>query len=228
MTFKSRVVPKIALALAASLFVPFAWAQAPDKPESAAIAKFSAAEQAMYKFSETGNSAMRSIRGARLAIFNGEPIAAIKLMESAKALIEQAQKGAPTFDTTSKVVVGGAVLGTSSDKSEITSVPVDGQVVLADDFVPTPEKQAHIDKANEHIKKGDTAKAIEELLLGEIDVTFNQSWMPMAASIKHIDQAIKLAAQDKYYESSLSLKAIEDSVTVNSIHLHDLPQHSGK
>ena len=228
MTVKSRVVPQIALVLAASLFASFAWAQAPDKPESAPIATFTAAEQAMYKFSETGNSAMRSIRGARLAIFNGEPLAAVKLMQSAKALIEQAQKGAPTFDTTSKVVVGGNVLGTSSDKSEIGSVPVDLQVVLADDFTPTPEKQGHIDKANEHFKKGETAKAIEQLILGEIDVTFNQSWLPMAASIKHLERAIKQADQDKYYESSLSLKAIEDSVTVSSVHLHDLPKYSGK
>ena len=176
----------------------------------------------------TGNAAMRSIRGARFAIFNGEPIAALKLMEAAKGYIEQAESGAPTFDTTLKVVVGGSVVGTSSDKGEIRSVPIDGQVVLADDFVSAPEKQAHINKANEYLKNGNNSKAIEELVLGDIDVTFNQSWMPMAPATKHLNQAIKLAGEDKYYESSLSLKAIEDSVTVGSVHLHDMPRHPGK
>ena len=228
MTFRNREVPMIALALVASLFVSFAWAQSLDKPQSQAAAKVNAAEQALYTFSDAGNSAMRSIRGARLAIFNGEPIAAVKMMETAKTLIEQAEQGAPTFDTTLKMVVDGNVVGTRSYVGDIKSVPIDGQVVLADDFVSTPAKQAHIDKANEYIKKGEHAKAIEELRLGEIDVTFNQSWMPMASSIKHLDQAIKLANQDKYYESSLTLKAIEDSVIVNSVHLRDLPQPPGK
>ena len=228
MTFRNREVPMIALALVASLFVSFAWAQSLDKPQSQAAAKVNAAEQALYTFSDAGNSAMRSIRGARLAIFNGEPIAAVKMMETAKTLIEQAEQGAPTFDTTLKMVVDGNVVGTRSYVGDIKSVPIDGQVVLADDFVSTPAKQAHIDKANEYIKKGEHAKAIEELRLGEIDVTFNQSWMPMASSIKHLDQAIKLANQDKYYESSLTLKAIEDSVIVNSVHLSDLPQPPGK
>ena len=228
MAFRNREVPTIALALAASLFVSFAWAQSIDKPESHSPTKANAAEQALYTFSDAGNSAMRSIRSARLAIFNGEPIAAIKLMETAKAFIKQAEQGAPTFDTTLKMVVDGNVVGTRSYVGDIKSVPIDGQVVLADDFVSTPEKQAHIDKANEYIKKGDHAKSIEELRLGEIDVTFNQSWMPMAPSIRHLDQAINLANQDKYYESSLTLKAIEDSVIVNSVHLRDLPQPSGK
>ncbi len=42
------------------------------------------------------------------------------------------------------------------------SVPVDGQIVLADDFVVTPEKKASIDKANEAVKKGDQKQAIED------------------------------------------------------------------
>ena len=228
MTLKNLIVPAIALALGAPLFASSAWAQAADKMASAAPNKISATEQAMFKFSEAGNSAMRNIRGARFAIFNGEPAVAIKLMEAAKASIEQAEKEAPTFDTTSKMIVGGSVVGTSSEKGETKNVPVDGQLVLADNFVATPEKQAHIDKANEHIKNGEHAKALEELRLGEIDVTYIQTWMPMAPSVKHLQQAIKLASEAKYYESNLALKAVEDSVTMSSSTIRDMPKNTGK
>jgi hypothetical protein len=38
-----------------------------------------------------------------------------------------------------------------------------------------------------------------------------------------LDQAIKLATESKYYEASIALKAIEDSVTMDSISFIDLP-----
>ena len=51
----------------------------------------------------------------------------------------------------------------------IRPVPIDGQVVLAHDFVPTPEKQAHIKEANEHFKNGKPKEALDELRIGEIE-----------------------------------------------------------
>lgn len=69
-------------------------------------------------------------------------------------------------------------------------VSVDGQITLADDFVMTPEKQAHVAKANEHLKNGDQTKALEELRLGEIDVNYTRIWMPLASTEKHLDQAV--------------------------------------
>ena len=200
----------------------------PANPASSAPAKPSAQEQALFKFSEAGHSAMRDIRGARFAVFNGEPKLAMKLMDSAKTFIGQAEKEAPVFDTTSTMVVGGKVVGTTADRRELKSVPVDGQLVLADDFVMTPEKKAHIDKANDHIKKGEHAKAREELRQGEIDVTYTRSWMPIDQSKRHLEQAIKLASDGKYYEANLALKAIEDGVSTDSVNLREIPKTAAK
>ena len=203
-------------------------ANKPAKPASSAPAKPSEQEQALFKFSEAGHSAMRDIRGARFAVFNGEPKLAMKLMDSAKTFIGQAEKEAPVFDTTSTMVVSGKVVGTTADRRELKSVPVDGQLVLADDFVMTPEKKAHIDKANDHIKKGEHAKAREELRQGEIDVTYTRSWMPLDQSKRHLEQAIKLASDGKYYEANLALKAIEDGVSTDSVNLREIPKTAAK
>jgi len=231
MKLSTLAVPAVALATLSPLIAYSAAEHAGDKtakPAISAAAKPSAQEQALFKFSEAGHSAMRDIRGARSAVFNGEPKLAIKLMGSAKTLVAQAEKEAPVFDTTSTMVVGGKVVGTTSDRRELKSVPVDGQLVLADDLVMTPEKKAHIDKANEHIKKGEHAKAREELRLGEIDMTYSRSWMPIEQSKKHLEQAIKLAGDGKYYEANLALKAIEDGVSTDSVDLRDLPKSAAK
>jgi hypothetical protein len=172
----------------------------------------------MGDFSQAGHAAMMNIGDARLAIFDGDPTVALKLMESAKRLLAQADKDmAPTAN-------GSTTHGSVSPlDSPMRSVPVDGQLALVDDFVMSPEKRAHIDKANESFKKGDHATGLEELRLGAIDVNYTRWWLPIEPTETHLDQAIKLAGENKYYEASLALKAIEDSVTMDSISFSDLP-----
>ncbi len=191
-------------------------------PTSAATRAGGQNDEDLRQFSQAGHSAMMNIADARLAIFNGEPKTAMKLMESAKSALAQADKDAPS--------TGGAP---SVDKAKpssmntmgpkMRSVPVDGQLSLADDFVMTPEKKVHVDKANESFKKGDHATGLEELRLGAIDVNYTRWWLPIDPTETHLDQAIKLANESKYYEANLALKAIEDSVTMDSISFSDLP-----
>lgn len=166
---------------------------------------------------------MRGIRTARLSIFNGDTKTAIHFMEKAKATIAAAEKDAPSYDVKTTMSVHGKEVGTTDAKiANAQLVPVDGQIVLAENFAPTHEKKAHVDKANEHLKNGQQKEAIEELRLGEIDVTYTRWWMPIVVTKKHLDRAIKLAQEDKYYESNLALKAIEDGVTVDSVSLTDM------
>lgn len=178
------------------------------------------------QFSQAGHSAMLNIGDARLAIFNGDPKVAMKLMESAKTLLTRADKDAAamTGDATSAKGNKPGINGTAH--YALRNVPVDGQLSVADDFVMTPEKKAHIDKANENFKKGNHATGLEELRLAAIDVNYTRWWLPIAPTETHLDQAIKLADENKYYEANLALKAIEDSVTMDSIGFGDLPKAS--
>jgi hypothetical protein len=76
-------------------------------------------------------------------------------MESAKADLAPADKDAPT--TPGGTSSTNANPNAANTESNMRYVPVDGQFALADDFVMTPEKKAHIDKADESFKKGDHA-----------------------------------------------------------------------
>ncbi len=222
-------VPTLVLGIASSLFAAQSLAQtAPTaaKPMAGAAAKSDtkadAQAQEIIKFSQDGNAAMREVRGARFAIFNGDPKTSMQLMENAKASVAAAEKDAPSFGTRTTMSVQGKVVGTPAVKGQkAQEIPFDGQLMLGENFVMTPEKQAHIDKANEHFKNGRNKEALEELRLGEIDVSYTRLWMPIAATNKDLDQAIKLSRDHKYYEANLALKAIEDGVVVDSVSLAD-------
>jgi len=229
MNRKHLAVPAMASAFALSLLAYPALAQAPSNaPEPAtapaAPAKPNAEAKDMMKFSQNGSDAIREIAAARVAIFNGDPKLASDMITKAKAFVAKAELEAPTFIVKTTESAQGKELGTTSDTAKAEMVPVDGQLVVADDFVSTPEKQARIAKANEHFKNGEQKEAMEKLRLGEVEVMYNRIWMPLASASGHIEQAIKLMNDQKYYESNLALKAIDDSLTVDSVSVTDLPK----
>ncbi len=196
------------------------------KSATAAVApaKSDAEAQAIMRFSQSGNNAIREIAAARVAIFIGDPKLALDTITKAKASVAEAELEAPTFTVKTTASAEGKDLGTKSVTEKVDTVPVDGRLVVADDFVPTPEKQARINKANEHFKNGKQKEALEELRLGEVEIMYNRIWMPLASTSKHIEQAIKLMNDQKYYEANLALKAIDDSLTVDSVSVTDLPE----
>ena len=178
----------------------------------------------LVKFSQAGLTAIEAIRLARVAIFMGDPNGAKGLLNQAKISLETAAKDAPKFDIKTTMSVRGKVLENGAQEVAARLVPVDGHIVLADDFVLTPEKKAHIAKANEHIKKGESKQAFDEFRLADIDVNYIREWMPIASAQKHLDDAINLMHEDKYYEASMALRAIEDSVTTDSATMVEVPK----
>ena len=161
---------------------------------------------------------------ARLAIFNGEPKVAVEIMGKAKEALDTASKDESMFISDMKTLAGNkAAHGTTtSTATEATNwIPIDGQIALADTYVPTPEKKEHIAKANEHFKNGRAKEAVEELRLGEINVTYTRVLMPLTVTKKCLADAMQLATEHKYYEANLSLKAAEDGVILDSVGLAD-------
>lgn len=209
-----------ALVLASSLLALPASAETaksalkPAATTAAPAAKSDAASDALsiMRYSDEGSRAIREIGLARVAIFNGDPKTASDLITRAKASVAKAEQEAPTFMVK---------VGAESETGKAQMVPVDGDLVLAEDFVPTPEKRARIDKANEHFRAGKAKEALEELRLGDISVMYTRAWMPLAAATKHLDQAAKFMDDHKYYEANLALKAIGDSITVDSVAINE-------
>jgi Spy/CpxP family protein refolding chaperone len=198
-------------------------------------AKVNAATSEVMKVSNEGFVAMRAIRAARIAIFYGEPKVAVEILGKAKEALDAASKDEAMVISDMKTT-GGAkaahaktLAGDKTAHQKTTAaamkamkwIPIDGQISLADTYVPTPEKTKHVAQANEHLKNSRAKEAVEELRLGNIDVTYTYVMMPLTATTQCLADAMQLAKEHKYYEANLALKAAEDGVIVNSVSLVD-------
>ena len=220
---------RIVLALAVALLITCPALAAPEKPagkKAAACpaAKVNAATQDAMKVSNDGFVAMRGVRAARVAIFNGEPKVAVEIMGKANVALDAASKDESVLMSDIKATAGDKASHATTKAATTDAmqwIPIDGQIALADTYVATPEKKEHVEKANEHIKNSRAKEAVEELRLGEIDVTYTRVLMPLAATKKCLAEAMKLATEHKYYEANLALKAAEDGVILDSVSLAD-------
>lgn len=186
--------------------------------ETKAEAKTEVETQEILKFSQDGNAALREIEAARLAIFGGKPKRAIEQIEKAKISIEKGQAEAAKFLADAKAP------GSPAGKPEM--IPVDGQLMVMDDFVPTDEKKAHVANANEHFKRGDHQAALKELSLSDVKIVYNRLWMPIMPALKRLDQALKLMDEHRYYEANLALKAVGDNLTIETESMTETPKKS--
>jgi len=186
-----------------------------------AAAKDKAAEREFIKVSEETLKSMRNLNGARLAIFNGQPDRAKTYVDDAKTSIAAAVTDADKYAL--EVHPEHVKKEHKENMKKDQYVPFDAALTVANEFVPTKEKAAHIAKANEHLKNGEKKKAMEELKLGEIDVAVSASMVPVEFAKAHIDDAAKLIGEHKYYEANLALKAVDDAVVVETYAVDAVP-----
>lgn len=192
-----------AVMIAATLAGAPSLVSAQEAPASA-IAQQQAAET--LKISEHGFAAVRDVRMARLAIFQGKPEHAVKLTEAAAKLLTDDSADWKKFASTNKKA---ALIGDQY-------IAIDGTMGISENFIATPEKQAAIKKANEQLTKGDKKDAMETLRLADIAVIQKLYLLPLKQSQKAVADAQKLLKEKKYYEANLALKAVEDSLVIDS------------
>jgi hypothetical protein len=184
--------------------------------------------QNLLKVSQEGFDAMRCIRAARLAIFNGQTSVAADLLNKAKTNLEAAAKDAPTFVTTTQTAVNGNVVAGDVAVVNMNWVPIDGQVSLADALVASPQKTQHIKNANKHFKNGQSNNAVEELHLAAIDVNCSRVLMSLTATTDCVNKATKLMSEQKYYQANLVLKTAEDALVLESTNVLATPNTNTK
>ncbi len=196
-------------ALAGYVFGPAIAAAATDQVVAAASA---AKTTPRLELSEDGFHAMRDIRAARISIFNGNPGEATTYVDKAKTALGKAE-------TVEKHIVAekGAEAATKY-------VAVDGQIVVANDYVATPEKAKHIAAGNAHLQKGKTKEALAELKLADVDIGFSRVLMPLSSTQANVESAAALLRDGKFYEANMALKAAEDGMTVDTVMLVETPK----
>lgn len=176
-------------------------------------------DKAFIRLSEDGSKAARTISLARVAIFDGQPQEAKKLIDQAKTALSAATRDA-----------GKLAIKSSQHDNLGPMIPIDARLAMADAYVLTPEKKAEVGKVNEHLKKGETRKAVEMLRPLDVQLTLSALFMPLDPTTKAVDQAGTLLADGKYYEANLALKTAEDSWVMDSQsfidYLEKLPDNS--
>ena len=202
------------VALATSALTPLAAYAASESDQVVQASKTGTANPNL-RLSQDGFNVMRDIRAARVAIFNGDP-------EAAGTFVKRARD-----DLAATLKDDTVVKGKGGAEETSSWVPIDGQLVVSDDFVATPEKAAQIAKGNEKIKQGKTDEALEALKLAEVDIGFTRLLMPLDSTAKQITNAQTLLDQHKYYEANMALKAAEDGLNVETVMLVQ-PTKSGK
>lgn len=172
--------------------------------------QLSKAERMNLAVSDDGYQVMRDVHAARIALFNGDT-------DRARQLVDQAQQGLTKTRSDEKALGANA-------KHDPNLVSIDGQLVVGHDYVPTPEKTAALHKGNDTLKQGDSASAIEQLKLAEVDIGYARMLMPLAQTQAHVDEAAALLYSQNYYDANLALKQAEDGLDTETVMLVEAPK----
>ena len=196
-------------------------------------------DKAIFKTVDEAAQAIREIHQARLALFEGQTDAASKLVSSASdnlgaahdSLAQHALKMSDAKGST-KAMPGKDASGGSNGSGNQSAqaktgdeayVPIETSVSLAEGFVPAEQHKGALDQAGKQMSQGDQKGAVESLRLADIDVAVSAVVLPVNSSIQHVKDAVKLMGEQKYFEANLALKAVEDSVSVETWNAAGIP-----
>lgn len=162
--------------------------------------------------SRDGFEAMRNVRAARVALFNGDT-------EHAKAYVGQAQQALTKAATDEKAA------GTSRS-GDPNLISIDGQLVVGEGYIGSPDKAAHLNRGERHLKDGNTQEAIEQLKLTEEDIGYTRLLMPLKETRSHVDDADRMIQKGDYFDANLALKGAEEGLAVETVMLVEVPKQA--
>jgi hypothetical protein len=99
-----------------------------------------------------------------------------------------------------------------ADSTPIAWLPVNGQMMLDENYTASPQKTAAMADANNSLKQGDRKGAADKLKLVGINVDFTIAVVPLAMTTNDIDKAANLIDDGKYYEANTALLHAENGV----------------
>jgi hypothetical protein len=175
-------------------------------------------DQVIIKTVAEGMQGLRQIHAARLAIFNGDTDVALEHVTAAELDFTAVEHAIDTHEV--------ATTATNTDADAY--IPFEMSVGLAEGFVPSEEMTDDLREASQQFDQGNHKTAIEVLRLANIDVTVSAAMLPARASLVHVQDAIKLLDEKKYYEANLTLKALEDSVVFETYNAASIPAQGSK
>jgi hypothetical protein len=215
----------IAAATAAALIAAGA-ARAEDRPKAdqqKPTPQQIAADKDFGKLSAEGSAAFQDLSLARLAIYDGRVDEAKKFVKRAETAFNNAKTDETVYNKAEselkppvdKVAAANksAAPAEPADakeaaklKTPIAWLPVDGSIVIDDDYKPSASKTEAVADANKSLKGGDRKEAVEKLKLADIKVVIVVAVLPVEQTIDKVNQAGALINEGKYYEASQELR----------------------
>jgi hypothetical protein len=164
----------------------------------------------------------------RLAIYDGRIDDAKKFVTQAVAAFSKAKTDEAVFikaesalrppvdkDAAAKKSAASTELAdtakTAQMKKPIAWLPVDGSIMIDDDYKAKPAKTAAVADANKSLKGGDRKAALEKLKLADVKVVVIVAVLPLEETINKVGQASALINEGKYYEASQDLRQVQAS-----------------
>ncbi|KEO51587.1 YfdX family protein [Thioclava pacifica] len=191
-------------------------ATSPQGTDAVAKTTASSTDNELLSTVDDAYTAMREVRAARLALFDGNTDMATKMTNDAIAKMQSAETSEAKWGVPSK-----------SGQQGVTYVPFDSSITLGEDFIVTPDNAKAVSAANDQMAKGNAKGAAETLKASNIDVSVAAAMVPAKLSLSHLQDAAKLIKAGNYYEANLALKGVEDGVVIDQWGLADLPQQAG-
>jgi hypothetical protein len=201
-------------------------ALAADQPAQPNAAQ-QTADKDFGRVSTDGFNAMHDVSMARWAIFNGDTNDAKLDLMKATSSLQKAQNDDSVFmKAESELKAPPGVTQPNPNHTQLNTavkwLPVDGAMAIGEDYTASPTKSAGVTKANEQLKQGDHAGAMETLRLAGVDVTFDEAVAPLDQTIKGVNTATQLLDSGEFYEANQALKGVQDGIRF------DIVDYTGK
>ena len=241
---------------ATTLFVAGA-AYAADQAQQAPSSSQTALDKDAGKLSRDGTRAYGDIALTRLAIFDGRVKDAAKFIKEADADFTKAKTDetvftkaeaefkTPDMKTTDDKTAASSDAKTDSSDAKTASatqgetqksadastpkawLPVDGEMMVNEDYSANPTKAAAVADANKTLAAGDKKGAMEKLKLADVNIDFVMAVVPVDQTIKDVHQADMMVTNGKYYEASQLLRQVQDSTRYDMLDVNGVPTKAG-
>ncbi|MGV2289098.1 YfdX family protein [Trinickia sp. YCB016] len=211
---KTRIASALVCAMALSAgLVGVSNVVAAEPAQAAASVPNAKVAKDLRKLSQEGSKAFDQIGKARVALFDGKPEVAAKLVKEAQQSLKLAKKDDTAFLKAESEMKGPAAEMAKADAKEpVQWLPVAGDISIVEDITKVPSKIDAANKANEQMKNGDRDGALETLRLADVKIRFTLAAVPLAKTIAAVDTADGLLTAKQYYEANLAMKQVQDSV----------------
>ncbi len=226
---KNRQALIVAMTATALIAAGAARAENPPTPDQQKMTPQQiSADKDFGKLSADGAGGFQDLALARLAIYDGRIDDAKKFVTQADAAFNKAKTDETVFNKAESDLKPpvdknaapskSAAVAEPADASKaaqmekpIAWLPVDGSIMIDEDYTASTSKTAAVADANKSLKGGDRKGALEKLKLADMKVVVVMAVLPVEQTIKKLDQAVAMINDGKYYEASQELRQVQAS-----------------